>query len=61
MMQIDIKAVKEKMEEHGIKINEVKKGLLEMPEGWSNTLIDVLEELYDLETKLVEEFRKDTE
>ena len=55
-IEIDIKEVVRMMKARGIKKNYIIDGIFE---NWSTTIIDILEDAYELETELVKEFKRE--
>lgn len=56
-MKINIETIKNKMKELGFTYEKVEP--IGMPEGWTNTLVDAIEELYSIETELRKAFEND--
>jgi hypothetical protein len=54
-LTIDLKKIADKMLENGLSLEDIKKDDLG---GWTDGLVDALEEVYELETKLSSIFQK---
>jgi hypothetical protein len=54
----DLKIICTTMLDSGMDLDDLsKERSMGLPEGWSDTLLDILEDKYQLETKLLAEFK----